>query len=282
MVNPRIIEEMGYLMMINNGDLEKVMQVVTSSETRERWNTEEFHREMKAVAGNYREIGGYEPGNVNGGIASEILQMSPLCLERIDVVAKIVESWLSDDIVSEDVLINDILNVNIPGKNCSDDCYGLLHFCRGISLIRQKFYNKPTLQSEKYLDMPGTKLLRNKYDTIDEEGNIVENLHGSDMESLYNLLVPVIKEKAPDVIFTYGDFGCLTCESHRLQDEFRKRRPDFDWRWSLGGTINSHTHLNAWLEFKNRYINQRKLAPSIVNSARSNVEIYLSWIDSFN
>ena len=112
--------------------------------------------------------------------------------------------------------------------------------------------------------MTGVKLFRDKY----------ENLRFEDMLYLYEYCKSLIS-KYLNVVFTYGDFGCLCCEMHRMIDEFRKNNVS-DFRTKIKEVIS--TKNKKWLDFKRSIISKSNLAPSIENSARNNVFIFLKFL----
>jgi hypothetical protein len=262
MVNPRIVDEINKLAVQFNGNYDYIFSYVNRSNVRKQWNTEQFHQEMKAVTSNYTECGGFAKDNIYDGIAHSVFNNK----NNIHNVAHIIKKWLDKDIAYEDELISTIYDLNIPGIN-TDNNYWLLHFCRGVSVIRQKICKKETNQSILYFDMIGVQLFRDKYD----------NLTLDHMSELYQYSKDLVM-KYTDVIFTYGDFGCLACETHRLISEFEKNNYN-TFREDIEYVINNKK--NKWLQYKQDIINEHNLAPSIENSARNNVNIFISFMTKY-
>lgn len=262
MVNPKVIDEMNEIVKTSKENIiSTLLNHVNSVKTRQNWNTQLFHDEMKEVVSDYKEYGGFNENDINKGIADQIFS-DP---KKIFDVSSVIHSWLeNDEIASEDDLITSIFKINMPGLNKSIDDYYLLHFCRGVSFTRAKIMEKRTLQSTLYLDMMGVKLFRDKY----------ENLRLEDMLYLYEHCSNLVS-KYTDTVFTYGDFGCLCCEMHRMIDEFRKNNVQ-DFRNKIKEVIS--TQNEKWLVHKKNAISKSNLAPSIENSARSNVDIFLNFL----
>ena len=263
MVNPIVIDEIKRIAIYYNGAYGAILYYVHKKNTRDNWNTQQFHQEMKAVAGNYKLCGGFSEKNINDGIAHQIFENKDNILYK---AAEIIEKWLEADVSSEDDLIKNIFELKIPGMNVEIGGYWLLHFCRGVSLIRQKVLKKETVQSKLYLDMIGVKLFRDKY----------EDLRLEHMEELY-IFCKELVSKYTNAIFTYGDFGCLCCEMHRLIDEFTKNNYQ-NFRHNIEYVTNNKKE--EWLTHKQKTIEESKLAPSIENSARSNVNIFIGFLET--
>jgi hypothetical protein len=262
MVNPRVIDELKELIRKTKGNVVTiVLNHINDNSVRRAWNTSLFHDEMKAVVSNYKEYGGFNENDIGDGIAHQIFSD----IKKIFDVSAIIHEWLKDEEASEDQLINSIFNVNMAGLNKTINDYYLLHFCRGISLIRTKVMEKKTHQSILYLDMIGVKLFREKY----------EDLKLEDMPDLYDFCKNVVG-RYTDIIFTHGDFGCLTCEMHRMISEFRKFKIT-DFRNKIKDVIG--TQYASWIKYKRNFISNANLAPSIENSARSNVAIFLRFLE---
>jgi len=62
-----------------------------------------------------------------------------------------------------------------------------------------------------------------------------------------------------------------------LQTKFKKNDPNFDFRKHLFDVINNNDTFDSWLKYKNNFIKNNNLPPSIKNSARSNVDIFMKW-----
>jgi hypothetical protein len=260
MVNPRVIDEINNLAIECNGDYDFIFNYIHREDVRKQWNTEQFHQEMNAVASNYKECGGFLENNIHDGVAYYVFNNK----DKIQKVSQYINVWLNKDVAYEDELIGAIYDLNIPGMNMEYDGYWLLHLCRGASVIRQKICKKITHQSMLYLDMIGVKLFRDKYD----------NLQLEHMPELYEHCKDLVK-KYTDVVFTYGDFGCLTCELHRLISEFKKNNHG-TFREDIENVINNRR--NEWMQYKQQRIEDDNLAPSIENSARSNVNIFINFM----
>lgn len=261
MVNPSVIDEISDVALQYYGDYKNIFDYVQKNEVRQRWNTPLFHQEMKAVAGNYKACGGFMENNIYDGIAHHVFNDQ----ENIFRASSIIENWLNKDVADEDDLIKEIYRLSMPGLNVDLGDYWLLHFCRGVSLIRQKVCGKQTNQSVLFLDMIGVKLFREKYNDL--------QLHH--MPSLYNFCKMYVVDKT-DAIFTYGDFGCLCCEMHRLIDEFKKNGVS-DFRQMITEVLNDQSRKNEWFSYKENIIKTSKFAPSVENSARSNVGIFINF-----
>jgi hypothetical protein len=263
MINPKVIIEL-INMMNNNQNITDIIEHINNKKTRDLWNTEEFHQEMTAVTSNYNIYGGFELNNTNNGVAHFVFQD----INKIYSTAKIIELWLEEEIANEDELIIDVFNQNILGMNITIDDYWLLHFCRGISLIRQKCSNKKTIQSKLFLNMVGVKKFIERY----------ENIGINELDTIYSYCKKLIEEIDSNIIFTYGDFGCLCCETYRMIDEFEKNNV-FDFRDKVQDIINDKIKLDDWIKFKKDFIVKNNLPPAIENSARNNVEIYLRFVN---
>jgi hypothetical protein len=264
MVNPSVINNIIDIAIKYNGNFNLILDYANKDEVRRNWNTSEFHQEMKAVAGNYKSCGGFLEDNIYDGIAHSVFSNKEKIFKAVDII----NNWLKLDIASEDDFIKGIFELQIPGMDDDIGGYWILHFCRGVSLIRQKVLRRKTNQSILYLDMIGVRLFREKYD----------NLCLDDMTALYEFCKNELKDKT-DVIFTYGDFGCLCCEMHRLIDEFKKNKYDL-FREKIEYVI--YNELQEWLFYKNKIIRESNFSSSTENSARSNVNIFIQYNNNKN
>lgn len=272
MVNPRIIDELSALIKKHNGDRQLIWEEVIHPDTKARWNTPEYHVEMKAVASDYQKHGGYRLGDLNSGVAAEFFH--PNFMRQFDEMVRMVSAWLySPEAVNEDDLIQGIFNLNVPGMHDESDRetgYWLLHFCRWISFVRNTVFQLPINESTRYLDMIGVRIFRSHY----------TNLSLSDMPELFERSKTFIAQfeathGRPDPRITFGDFGCLTCETHRMLDQLSKelKCPEDDARQILRQRLQTEQDLQGWLRFKETHTDHNK-GPSIVNSARYNAGLF--------
>ncbi|MDP1574486.1 MAG: hypothetical protein Q8L78_06100 [Coxiellaceae bacterium] len=58
-------------------------------ETKQRWNTPEFHAEMKAVTSDYQNYGGYQLGDNNAGIAANIFH--PDFSNQLELLVEVIK-----------------------------------------------------------------------------------------------------------------------------------------------------------------------------------------------
>ena len=272
MVNPRVIDEIATLIKKHNGDKQLILEQITHPDTRSRWNTPEFHAEMKAVASDYQKHGGFLLGDINAGVAA--LFLHPDCANQVNELVRFVSDWLhSEEPVKEDDLIQAIFNLRIPGMHHETDKengYWLLHFCRWISFVRDTVLHLPIIESTRYFDMIGVRIFRNHY----------TDLTLSDMPELFERCKVFIAQfemqhGRPSPRITYGDFGCLACETHRMLDQLSKelKCPEDDARQMLRQRLQGADDLSGWLRFKETHTDYNQ-APSILNSARYNSALF--------
>jgi len=118
MVNPRVLDELSGLIEKHKGNKTQIMAEIMQPAVKERWNTPEFHKEMKAVASGYQNHGGYQQGNINAGVAAEFF--SARFSNRFEQLTHLIQSWLyAQNAVKEDDLIKGIfdLQVGVLWKN---------------------------------------------------------------------------------------------------------------------------------------------------------------------
>lgn len=292
MVNPRVIIALSGLIEKHKGDKTQIMAEIMEPAAKERWNTLEFHAEMKAVSSGYQNHGGYQAGNINAGVASEFFSTS--FSDRFIQLSQLIQSWLYyQNIVREDDLIQGIFALQVPGmyfdaKKMQEGTaqekavekskeYWLLHFCRWISFARNTALNLPIIESHQYLDMIGVQIFRDHYKV---DGH--ETLTLADMPALFQRTKEFItdferSQGRSDPKFTYGDFGCLACETHRMLDQLAKELHcnESAARTVLQERLATSDDIAGWLKYKAQNTDLSK-GPSIVDSARYNCSLFAS------
>lgn len=268
MVNPCVIATLSELIKKHNGNQEFIFSEMLSPEMKERWNTAEFHTEMKAVSSDYQKHGGYQFGNIQAGIAAEII--SAQFKDRLNALSAVVSDWLNKKTtVKEDDLIQAIFNLKIPGM-CDDlNGYWLLHFCRWISFVRNTVLQLPIIESQRYLDMIGVRLFRDHYGLTAEQTQTV-------FLRTCDFVAQVEKNNGrPDPKMTYGDFGCLACETHRVLDQLSKELKcnEDGARGVLCENLAAADQVSSWLAYKFSHADPKK-GPSIFDSARYNASLF--------
>lgn len=272
MVNPRVINELIKLVVQFSGEKNEILKVLLHDDTKAHWNTAEFHEEMKAVTSDYQQCGGYQLSNFNLGIAAQFFHSD--FSEQFIKLVRIVSNWLySSIVVREEDLIRAIFTLTVPGMHHEMDRengYWLLHFCRWISFVRKTVFQLPIVESARYLDMIGVRAFRNHYD----------NLFLPDMQTLFLRCKEFVERfevmhGRPLPSFTYGDFGCLTCETHRMLDELSNTLmcSEDRVREILRHRLKTALDVESWIGFKETCTNNNQ-GPSVVNSARYNASLF--------